>query len=461
MTEVMNHNPYVSPSDDFDELMFRSISEMRELFLAGEISPVEVTRTSLARIERYNEQLGAFVQVAPESAIAAAEASEMRYARGESSGPLDGVVISVKDIIAVEGLQWEAGSQVLKGNRATRDAASVAALRQAGCIIVGKTSLDEFALTTTGPAVNPLDQSLTAGGSSGGAAVAVRSGMSFFDLATDTGGSTRIPAYCCGTAGFKPTRSLLSLDNVLPLAHSLDHLGLITRSVADCEMIFGSLLPATTSGQREAVKASQIRIGVPTNLHFYDPGVESKYMQSVELLSSAGVRRVDVVLPDLDHVGDIHRTILLAEMREFHGRRYGRSEDRYGPGFREFLWDGPDITTEQYLEAQRRRGALTAVVSDALATCDLLLLPTMVVDTPRAGQIEVDLGGEPTFATSAMVRLTSLFNHTGHPALTLPACAGQYGALAGAQLVAEHHNDMLLLDIARLLGNDAVPTFSS
>ncbi|WP_327152126.1 amidase [Nocardia sp. NBC_01329] len=379
-------------------------------------------------------------------------AAELRYRRGESLGPLDGVVISVKDIIAVEGMQWEAGSEVLRGNLAAADAAAVAALRRSGCVIVGKTSLDEFALTTTGPAVNPHDDRLTAGGSSCGSAVAVRSSMSFFDLATDTGGSTRIPAYRCGVTGLKPTRSLLSTDGVVPLAHSLDHLGLITRSARDCAIAFDSMLPGTPPERRTAFEPRNLRVGVPSNLHFYGPDAESGYHESIATLISAGMSRVEFDLPDLDILADIHKTILLAEMREFHGRRFGRSEHRYGPGLEEFLWNAQEITNAQYLEAQRRRDEMTAAISELFTSCDLLLLPTLLVDTPLAGQSVIDLGGAPTFATTAMVRLTSLFDHTGHPALTVSPHSSAHKNLAGVQLVAAHYDDMFLLDVAQFCG---------
>ncbi|MET4428674.1 amidase [Mycolicibacterium sp. 624] len=430
---------------DVAHLLQQSMTHVRQLFLSGDVSPVAVTRAALDRIES-NERLGAFAQVDRDGALKAAAASEDRYRRSVSRGPLDGITISVKDIIAAEGLQWEAGSAVLSGQRAAHDAAAVATLRREGAVIVGKTALDEFALTTTGPVLNPVSEDLTAGGSSCGSAVAVRTGMSFADLATDTGGSVRIPAHCCHVTGLKPTRSLLPLDGVLPLAHSLDHLGIITRTVEDSAVVLGGLLTGGSPVDVRSIPApTDLRIGVPTNLRFHGTRAEGEYWRSVQALESLGMRRVDVTLPDLDVVADVHQAILRTEMRGYHAGRFGRSENRYGPGLHEFIWGQPAVTAGQYLQAQRVRAELAGAVSKQLGTCAVLALPTLLVDIPSAGQYEIDLDGTPTFATSAMVRLTALFDHTGHPAVTVPLNTGSHNAFDSIQLVAGYFDDAFLL----------------
>lgn len=428
-----------------------SIGELHEAYLSGRVTPVDVTRATLARIQADN-RFGAFVAVDAEVATAAAERSAARFESGTHRGMLDGVPVSVKDLIAVEGMQWEAGSAVLRGHRAAEDATVVRQLRQAGAVIVGKTALDEFALTTMGPVRNPVDETLTAGGSSCGSAVAVRRGLSFADIATDTGGSIRIPAHCCQVAGLKPTRSLLPLDGVVPLAHTLDHVGILARHAADTAIVLDALVPGIDLVTDERLpRPEQITIGVPTNLRFFGRHAQARFQESVAALEHAGMRRVDVELPDLDRVAEIHSVILLSEMTSYHGMRFGSEESRYGPGLHDFLWNAEtDPIRRRYLQAQSQRAHLTRDIDAQLSRCDILVLPTLLVDIPGATQYEIDLDGVPTFATTAMVRLTSLFNHTGHPALVVSPNMRSAKAFRGVQLIGAPFADAFLTQVGRL-----------
>ncbi|MFN3004605.1 amidase [Mycolicibacterium wolinskyi] len=434
-----------------DEFLEVSIAELHQAYLSGRVSPVDITRATLARIQADN-RFGAFVATDAETASAAAERSATRFENGAHRGLLDGVPMSVKDIIAVDGMQWEAGSAVLRGHRATEDAPVVRQLRQAGAVIVGKTALDEFALTTTGPVRNPVDESLTAGGSSCGSAVAVRRGLSFADIATDTGGSVRIPAHCCQVAGLKPTRSLLPLDGVVPLAHTLDHVGILARHAADTAIVLDALVPGIDLIADEGLpRPEQITIGVPTNLRFFGHHAEARFQESVAALEHAGMRRVDVELPDLDRVAEIHSVVLLSEMTSYHGMRFGSEEARYGPGLHDFLWNAEtDQTRRRYLQAQSQRAQITRDIDAQLSGCDVLVLPTLLVDIPGATQYEIDLDGAPTFATTAMVRLTSLFNHTGHPALVVSPNKLSTTDFRGVQLVGAPFADVFLTQVGRL-----------
>ncbi|WP_028921505.1 amidase [Pseudonocardia acaciae] len=439
-------------SDQLD-LLLSPIRTVRRRLDAGELSPVELTRAALDRIEAVNPHLGAFTHVAAEQALASAQASERRLARGEGLGPLDGIPVGVKDLVATEGMPLEAGSDVLAGHVADRDAAAVTSLRRAGAVILGKVSLDEFALTTVGPARNPLDDDLMAGGSSGGSAVAVAAGMCFAAIGTDTGGSVRVPAECCAVTGLKPTQGLLPTEGVIPLAPSLDHVGTLARTVDDTALFLEALLPARpvgldVTGGGEAARRS--RIGIPADLTGYDPDVQARFLAAIDRASSQGAAITRVELPDLQVLKGAHWAILAAEIADYHLARFGPDEKRYGQPMLDAIAAGAAVSVAEYLDAQETRGALRRQVDGLFADVDILALPTMVIDPPRYGQASVRVAGVDDDPTAAMVRGTSLFNHTGHPALSVPPATSPRDRPAGIQLVAPHLAERRLLTVAHL-----------
>jgi Asp-tRNA(Asn)/Glu-tRNA(Gln) amidotransferase A subunit family amidase len=434
-----------------DAVLTSSIGEVRQLLDAGDLSPVELARMTLERLDRIDPALGAFTHVAAESALASARESADRLARGAPRSVLDGIPVSVKDIVAVAEMPLEAGSEVLRGNTADRDATVVRALRRSGAVIVGKTALDEFALTTSGPAGNPLDPSLTPGGSSCGSAAAVRAGLSFADIATDTGGSVRIPAHCCGVTGSKPTHGLLPLDGVLPLATTLDHVGTLTRTATDSAIFLAALLPGTApfTDPDDPIR----RVGIPCGLRIHSTEVARRFDTDLARLAETGVELVEVQLPDLDEVGAMHITVLAAEMAAYHHDRFGVDEDRYGVAMRAVLDAGAQVTGADYRVALRTRGRIRSEVDRLFDRVDLLALPTLLIDTPKAGQETVTVDGAEQIVTSAMVRLTSLFDHTGHPAISVSTPAADRPS--SIQLVAPHFAEGRLLAAARRLERTA------
>ncbi|WP_020673094.1 amidase [Amycolatopsis nigrescens] len=441
------------PSDtgDFAEVLRSPIRTVRELFDRGELSPLELISAVLDQIERHNPSLGALTQVAPEQALEAGRAATERLAHGEVRGPLDGIAVAVKDLVEVNGMALEAGSRVLAGNTATRDAAVVAALRAAGAVLVGKAALDEFALTTVGPARNPLDQRLSPGGSSGGSASAVRAGMCFAAIGTDTGGSVRVPACCCAITGLKPTHGLLPTDGVIPLAHSLDHVGTLARTAEDTALFLEAMLAARPQGRGpQASDPQHYRIGIPADLSGYQPTVRDRFTAVIERAQRKGARVRPLRFPDLDEVGAVHWSILSSELSAYHRHRFGDNEDRYRRPMREAIDAGALVSAERYLDAQQTRGRLRRQVDALLAEVDLLAMPTMTVEPPQHDQTAVTVDGIETDPTAAMVRGTSLFNHTGHPAVSVPPEGGSRGDRpCGIQLVAPYFAERALLDAAR------------
>ncbi|WUI02712.1 amidase [Spirillospora sp. NBC_00431] len=441
----------------------RTIRELRDQYAAGEATPVDAVEAALGLIERDGGDAGlrAFAHLRAAEAREEAADAARRLAAGTPLGPLDGVPIAVKSMVAMAGMPQDAGSRVLEGRYPDRDATLVGALKEAGAVIVGTTTMDEFALTTLGPARNPFDRTRTAGGSSGGSAAAVRAGMCFAAIGTDTGGSVRIPAACCAVVGLKPTYGLLPTDGIIPLAWSLDHAGPIGRTVADVAAMFGVLLSGVTgnapagpgpgvNGPVPAAGVAGMRIGIPSDeyLSVADPHLLADFRTALAAAADAGAEVLRIELPDQEQVKSVHWPVLSAEMAAYHLRRFGASEDRYAAPMKDGISAGATVTTEEYMTAQRGRPALRAKVDAALTGVDVIALPTMAVDPPELGRTEVDLDGRPEDAVAAMVRLTSLANHTGHPAISVPPGTAPANRPAGIQLIGRHYDEQRLLSVA-------------
>ncbi|WP_166354024.1 amidase [Phytoactinopolyspora limicola] len=444
-----DHRP--APSADPLDL---TIEHLRPLLDHGEISPVALTEAAIQRIDAGNEELFAFADVYRDTALDRARAAEDRLATGAPVSPLDGVPVAVKSLIDVAGRRCEAGSRVLEGHTAVRDAAVVNALERAGAIIVGATTMDEFALTTVGPARSPIDPRRTAGGSSGGSGAAVRAGMCFAALGTDTGGSIRVPATCCGVVGLKPTYGLLPLEGVVPLAWSLDHVGPLARTVGDVRVMFDVLLAGAAGGTAAAPSAGTglagRTIAVPDDeyLAVLAPSIAEQFAATLQALRDAGAELRTVELPAQDGVKAVHWPVLSGEMAAYHRRRFGQAEGRYAPPLRDGLTAGDTVSKEEYVAAQRQRPAIRAHLDGILAGVDAIALPTMAIEPPLVGQDTVDLAGQPEDATAAMVRLTSLANHTGHPAVSVPPGTTSAERMFGVQLIGRYYDEHHLLDVA-------------
>ena len=240
---------------------------------AGEVTAEQVTEECLRRIEADNPRLNAFILVMADEALRQAREADQELAAGHDRGPLHGVPISIKDLIDIRGIPTTAASRVREGHVAERDAADIAHLRQAGAVFIGKTNLHEFAFGTTnedsafGPARNPHDPTRSPGGSSGGSAASVATGMALATIGTDTGGSIRIPAAACGTVGLKPSFGEVPTDGVVPLSRTLDHVGPLTRSVTDACFVYHALLGNRPRAAPPApMPVRGLRLGVPRTI---------------------------------------------------------------------------------------------------------------------------------------------------------------------------------------------------
>jgi aspartyl-tRNA(Asn)/glutamyl-tRNA(Gln) amidotransferase subunit A len=429
----------------------RHIAGLSQLVRRRAISPVELVNDCLARIDARRE-LNAFITVLADAALAEARHAEAEILAGRYRGPLHGVPVSVKDLVDVAGTDTTAGSAV-PPKRGLVDAPIVSRLREAGAIVIGKTNLHEFAFGTTGdetafgPVRHPLDPTRSAGGSSSGAAVALLEGMCFGSVGTDTGGSIRIPSAACGIVGLKPTIGELSCDGVVPLSTTLDHIGPMARTVADTAMLFRAMSGSMPGDLRPAAGRRVFGIPGPYFCDRLDPGVRAALERTRRHLERAGHRVDDVAIANAEWTASVYLHIVLPEASAYHAPMLETGPEGYSPGVRLRLEMGRYLLAEDYVRAMAQREHLRANVDRALEGLDALLLPALAIPAPPLGAASVDVDGarEPTRAV--MLRLTQLFNITGHPSIAIPAGTAD-GWPVGVQLVGRHGKTADLLALA-------------
>jgi aspartyl-tRNA(Asn)/glutamyl-tRNA(Gln) amidotransferase subunit A len=430
----------------------RGIAEVAPLIKSRALSPVDLVHSCLARIDAGSAG-NAFITVLGDAAVDEARQAEADIAVGRYRGPLHGVPVSIKDLVDVAGTPTTSGSAV-PPRRAAVDAGIVARLRAAGAIVIGKTNLHEFAFGTTsdesafGPVRHPKDPERSAGGSSGGAAVALAEGMCFGSVGTDTGGSIRIPSAACGTVGLKPTIGELPCDGIVPLSTTLDHVGPMARTVADTAVLFRAM-----NGQTGALitpASAKLTFGVPRAYlcDRLDPDVRTALERTRETLARAGHTVVDVTIDHAAWTPDVYLHIVLPEAARFHAPMLETSAEKYSPGIRLRLEMGRYLLAEDYVRAMGLREHLTRAVDRALEGMDALLLPALAIPAPPLGAASVDVDGAKEPTRAIMLRLTQLFNISGHPAVALPAGTTQKGLPVGMQLVGHLRRTERLLEVA-------------
>jgi aspartyl-tRNA(Asn)/glutamyl-tRNA(Gln) amidotransferase subunit A len=418
------------------------IAELGGRLAAGELSAEALVAECLERIAALNPSLNAFVTVLDRQAREQARRADCEIRSGAIRGPLHGIPISVKDVIDVEGVPTTAASLVRTGHIAKADAPAVARLRRAGAIIVGKCNLHEFAFGTTsdesafGPVRNPADLRRSAGGSSGGSAAAVAAGLSCLSIGTDTGGSIRIPAAACGVVGLKPSLGEIPSEGIVPLARSLDHVGPLARRVTDAWLAYEAMR-GRTPAIPAVVAAAGLRLGVPRSyfLDLLDLEVAARFNEALARLRRAGAAVAEVDVPHGRDAASIYLHVSLPEAAAYHARTLDRAPDQYSPGVRLRLELGRYVLAEDYVRAQRGRLVLAAEIDDALRGRDALILPTLPIPAPPIGASTVSIDGIEHPIRAVMLRLTQLFDLTGHPAISLPAGTTDSGLPCGVQLV--------------------------
>src|SRR5277367_5997096 len=352
------------PATDTD-LIFASIEEIARFFRRRKLSPVELTKLILARIDQLNPKLNAYITVTSELALAQAKKAETELfaSRGRKGyrdrGPLHGVPISLKDNIYTAGIRTTAGSKILKDFIPKEDAAVAAQLKNAGAVIVGKTNMHEFAYGGTsnnphyGAVHNPWDLSRISGGSSGGSAAALAAGLCYGSIGTDTGGSIRIPASLCGVVGLKPGIGRVSADGVIPLSPTLDFVGPLARTVQDVALLFSAISNKIKNehvalpGRFPSPRKRRMRLGIPREFFFdvLSPEVNTAFHDSLRVLEKHGAKLISVSVPLLAETEDAGNQIAWAEATQYHQRQgwYPARSADYGEDVRSRLEMGTKV----------------------------------------------------------------------------------------------------------------------
>jgi aspartyl-tRNA(Asn)/glutamyl-tRNA(Gln) amidotransferase subunit A len=435
-----------------------SLAEAAEHVRGGTISPVDLTRACLDRIEALDPKLNAFITVTAASALDSAREAEKEIRRGAWRGPLHGIPIALKDLVDVQGLRTTAGSHVFADRVASEDAAIVARLKQAGAVLLGKLNMHEFAygastvVSAFGPVRNPWSLERSAGGSSAGSAAAVAAGLCFGAIGSDTGGSIRQPAAYCGIVGLKPTFGLVSTHGVVPLAWSLDHVGPMTRTVRDAALMLQVLVGADAGGERAApdyVRAletgDELRIGVPRE-RFWEglhPEVEAAARTALALLGTLGRAR-DVELEDPNEPAV---AVLRAEAYAYHEPFVAQSSDRYQAETLRRIQRGAEVTTAAYIRARLKLDEQRAAARRLFESVDLLVTPTTPVPPPAIAAITADIDSLRA-AELVMLRNTRPWNALGLPAISVPCGFTSDGLPIGLQIAGAPGDEARVLALA-------------
>jgi aspartyl-tRNA(Asn)/glutamyl-tRNA(Gln) amidotransferase subunit A len=443
------------------ELAFSSLTGAAALLRAGKVSPVELVRECLGRIEAENPVLNAFITVTAESALLQAHDAEAEMRRGQWRGPLHGIPVAIKDMIDTAGVRTTGASAVYLDRIPGADAAVVSRLRGAGAILLGKLNMQEFAIGGSsvpshfGPVRNPWDTSRIAGGSSGGSAAAVAAGLCFAALGTDTGGSVRQPAALCGVVGLKPTYGRVSNLGVLPLAPSLDHVGPLTRNVADCAAVLEAIAGyerRDTSSERRPLKlrpwpgsAARARIGVP-RAFFYEglqPAVHRAVEAALATLSDLGARIEEVPLEV-----STDRTVFQAEAYASHAVLMAENPGCYLPETLAKLRRGASVDTPAYVRARLDLAQLRRGIAEMFTRIDVLATPTVPVPAPRLRDYPHTFDEVLAWEAGTMLRNTRPFNGLGIPTLTVPCGRTDEDLPIGLQFAAGPWQERRALAIA-------------
>ncbi len=458
-----------------DTLFDQSVAELGRALRSGALSPVELAEAALQRIEAIDGEVRAFVTVTRERALNEARQAERDLRAGLDRGPLHGIPLALKDLVATRGIRTSAGSAALADYIPDYDAAVVERLRAAGVTLLGKTNTHEFAYGTfTRPTANPWDRQRIPGGSSGGSAAALAARMCSLAIGTDTGGSIRIPAACCGVTGLKPTYGLVSAYGIIPLSWSLDHAGPLARSAEDCAALLDALAghdprdpaslpdPSTppayaASLQQQAAKSAPLaglRLGTPEDAYFAvaNPEISAAAAEALKTLESLGAAIESVHLPEeLAGLFRAYRGVQMPEATAAHIEAgwWPARADAYSPTVRSRLEMGGQLPAIDYVQAQRLRHAFSEGMRALMQRVDALALPALPILPPRIDQLDqlVTLGDREFDASGALLRFTFPFNMTGQPALSLPCGFSASGLPIGLQLAGRHLEETTILRI--------------
>jgi aspartyl-tRNA(Asn)/glutamyl-tRNA(Gln) amidotransferase subunit A len=454
------------------ELLKLTIAELAPKIKAREVSPVEVTEAALAQAERLQPVLNSFITLLPDQARTQAKARERAIARGRYLGPLDGIPIGIKDNLATAGIRTTVGSKVLAHHVPDSDAAVVERCRAAGAIMLGKENMHEWAAGGTsdnphyGAVHNPWALGHVPGGSSWAGWANVAACVTFASLGTDMAGSVRGPAAYCGIVGMKPTFGRVSNRGLLGTNFNGDHIGPLTRSVADNALVLQAIaghdpldpstvpvpVPDFSAGLGRRLR--RLKVGVPTNYYFdlIDGEVEAAVRRAIGALQELGVEAVDVRLDTLEYA-DIMRIVSMPDNFVVHERWLAEHRADYSPELVDRYLAGQFVLGRDYAKGMRVQRLIKEEFARVLQGVDFLAAPTAAVPPPPIGAEVVYISGVayPLKGPirNAMIRHTHIANATGLPAMSVPCGFTKAGLPIGLQLIGRPFEEGLLLQVAR------------
>ena len=443
------------------ELPLLDLSEASRAVQKKEVSPVELAQACLARIEKLNPHLNAFITVTGTEALDAARKAEAEIARGEWKGPLHGIPLAVKDLIETAGVKTTGASAVLQDNVPNADAEVIRRLKSAGAILLGKLNLHEFAYGGSGvighfgPARNPWNTAHITGGSSSGSAAAVAACLCYGAIGTDTAGSIRLPAACCGITGLKPTYGLVSARGVIPLSWSLDHVGPMARTAVDAALmlqVIAAYDPQDIGSQKfppvyypSAIEESiaTLRIGVA---HDYWNEVDGEIKSAVDSAVTA-LGKITAGAQEVELSTETDRTLVRCEAYAYHQKYLSAKEKGYDPETLRRIGSGADVTAPQYIQAQRELLQQRRQILQMFERIDLILTPT----TPLLAPTFTELQAAPDQLRNKemiMLRNTRPFNVYGLPSISLNCGFSKSGLPIGLQIIGAPGSEGSVLGLA-------------
>jgi aspartyl-tRNA(Asn)/glutamyl-tRNA(Gln) amidotransferase subunit A len=452
--------PAGRPAADLIQL---SLSDASDLLQQRQVSPVELTNACLARIERLNPRLNAFITVMRDQALADAKVAEADLSKGKQRGRLHGIPVALKDLMDTAGVRTTAGSAVFANRVPTEDAEVVRRLKMAGAVILGKLNMHEFAYGDTsaqshyGPVSNPWNLDRVSGGSSGGSAAAVSAGLCYGALGSDTGGSIRQPAAYCGIAGLKATYGLVSTRGAVPLSWSLDHIGPMARTVADTALLLQAIagydpldlnsiavpLPDYSRALRQ--KTSSLRLGIPRAVFYenLDPEIESAINTALQVLRGMTASARDVELPPYSTL-----PVVGAEAYTYHAPYFTKTPELYQPMTRRRLEGGSKVSAAAYIEGRRELDRLRRAVAGVFSSVDLLITPTTPILPPTIKEAKDDPGTPPASGVALSLRNTQPFDIFGLPAISIPCGFSRSRLPIGLQITGPRLGEPAVLALA-------------
>ena len=431
-----------------------------------EVSPVEATEACLARIESLGPRLRAFVQVDADDALRTARIREAEAKAGRSRGPLHGVPLAHKDLFATDGRPASCGTAFPEYFRTERTATVLTRLEAAGAVTLGRLNLSELALgpfgdnAHHGDAETPWCPGHAAGGSSSGSGAAVGARLAYGALGTDTGGSIRLPAACCGVVGLKPTYGRVSRAGAMPLSWSLDHVGPLARTVRDAAVLLGVIAGADPADATASLRPvpdfvagldrpiTGLRVGVPDR--YYWEGLDGEVLAAtraaIEGLRALGAQVAECAVPDPALLNDLANVIARCESAAVHARIARESPHALQPAVLARIEVGFHVSAHDYLQATRLRARATRTfVEDVFSRVDLLVAPTIPEPAPALSAVKTGPPDEIVRRMGRFSRLTRPWNALGLPVLSLPCGFTPDGRPVGLQLVGRPFDEATVL----------------